>query len=101
MSRFLLIFSANTCLTVVRWNKAVLGRPDLDTLRPSALGSIISLLGVIENDFLGHGGQYIGGDKPSVADVYVAPIVRWTLLSIGLGDEAGLGKEDFPRVHSW
>ncbi|KAK0644873.1 hypothetical protein DIS24_g8431 [Lasiodiplodia hormozganensis] len=79
----------------------VLGRPDLDTLRPSALGSIISLLAVIENDFLGHGGQYIGGDKPSVADVYVAPIVRWTLLSIGLGDEPGLGKGDFPRVHSW
>ncbi|OJD29548.1 glutathione s-transferase [Diplodia corticola] len=79
----------------------VLGRPDLESLRPSAVGGVVSMLGVIENEFLGGGGQYLGGDEPSMADVYVAPLVRWALQTIGLGDEAGMTKEDFPRVHSW
>ncbi|OMP86700.1 hypothetical protein BK809_0000103 [Diplodia seriata] len=84
-----------------RDRETIFRRPDLESLRPSALGGVVSLLAVIENEFLGHGGNYLGGEQPSVADVYVAPLVRWALQSIGLGDEPGMSKEDFPRVHSW
>lgn len=50
---------------------AVFSRPDFPQLRQNSLGEFRSLLTTVEKDFLGHGDQWINGEKPGLADVHV------------------------------
>lgn len=80
---------------------AILHRSDLGELRPSALGGFRSTMRTVEDEFLGGGQPYIAGAKLGVADVNVAFVVRWVLLSLGIAQEPGFGKDDFPRTWKW
>ncbi|KJX99270.1 glutathione s-transferase like protein [Zymoseptoria brevis] len=78
----------------------IVKRPDLATIRPSALAGFQSRLREIEEDFLGKSqGPFINGEKISMADVHVAWAVRWALNDLGAGKDKGCGKEDFPKVY--
>ncbi|KAH7025423.1 hypothetical protein B0J12DRAFT_585251, partial [Macrophomina phaseolina] len=79
----------------------VLSRPDYEEIRPSCLAGLRSVLGTIEDEFLAHGEGFIGGGQPSIADVHIAPLARWGLVTLGIGEEPGFGENDFPRVHAW
>jgi len=81
--------------------KAILRRPDLAQLRPSALGAFRRTLSIVEDEFLAGEHPYIAGEKIGLSDVYVAFVVRWALVSIGVGQEKGFGKDDFPRLWTW
>lgn len=60
-----------------------------------------SLLDVLENDFLGHGGQWIGGDKAGIADINAMWIVKWAMQTLNMQSEPGFGKDSYPRIHRW
>jgi glutathione S-transferase len=78
----------------------IVKRPDLATLRPSALAGFQSRLREVEEDFLGKsGGPFINGDKISLADIHVAWPVRWALNDLGAGKDAGCSKNEFPKVY--
>jgi glutathione S-transferase len=78
----------------------IVKRPDLKTIRPSALAGFQSRLKELEEDFLGNSsGPFINGDKISLADVHVAWPVRWALNDLGAGQDAGCSKQDFPKVY--
>lgn len=73
-------------------------RPDFASLRPSALAEFRARCTQVEEQFLGHGGTFIGGEQLSLADVHVVWVLRWALMSLGVAMEPGFGKEDFPRM---
>ncbi|KAF2085767.1 hypothetical protein K490DRAFT_67363 [Saccharata proteae CBS 121410] len=83
----------------------VLSRPDLATIRPSALAEFRAVLTTISHDFLGPkrptSGPFIHGPNLSLADIHVAWVTRWMLRDLGLGQEAGFTATDFPAVHRW
>jgi glutathione S-transferase len=80
-----------------------LNRPDLAQLRPSGLAAMKTIYQVVEREFLGGSpGPFIGGAaKYALADVHVGWVIQWALETLGLGKEAGFGKEDLPRVYKW
>lgn len=76
-----------------------LTRPDLKTLRPSAVAQFRARLKQVEEEFLaGSKGPFIGGEEISVADVHVVWPLRWAFSSLGLGEKEGCGKDSFPKV---
>jgi len=77
----------------------ILKRSDLKSLRPSTLAGFQARLRQVENDFLSNSnGPFIGGDKLSVADVHVVFSIRWVLNDLGVSNEVGCSKQDFPKV---
>jgi glutathione S-transferase len=80
-----------------------LSRPDLDQLRPSGLAAMKAIYQVVEREFLGGSqGAFVGGAAEyALADVHVGWVLQWALETLGLGKEAGFGKEDLPRVYKW
>lgn len=80
---------------------AILSRPDFGTLRPSALGEFRAICDTVENEFLGQGGQWIGGQNVSLADVHVAWVFRWVVLVMELGKEPGFTEKEYPKFHKW
>jgi glutathione S-transferase len=80
-----------------------LNRPDLAQLRPSGLAAMKTIYQVVEREFLGGSpGPFIGGAAEyALADVHVGWVIQWALETLGLGKEAGFGKEDLPRVYKW
>jgi glutathione S-transferase len=78
----------------------MLGRPDLPTLRPSALADFRATLSTVENDFL-LAGPWIGGFSLSVEDIHVGFVIRWILRTMQVEKVPGFGKAEFPKVHQW
>ena len=77
----------------------IVARKDFASLRPSAISGLQSRLREIEDVFLQDSkGPFIGGEKPSLADVHVIWGVRWALNDLGAGQDAAVGKEAFPKV---
>lgn len=77
----------------------IVERPDLKTLRPSALAGFKSRLREVEEDFLGNSsGPFINGDKISLADIHIVWPLRWALNDLGAANDVGTGKSDFPKV---
>ena len=76
----------------------ILKREDLKTLRPSALAGFQSRLRQVETVFLAKGGPFINGEKLSVADVHVIFGLRWALNDLGVAQDAGSGKDAFPKL---
>lgn len=82
----------------------IFGRPDYDSLRPSALAEMREMLDVVEKEMLGggEGGPWIGGHKTvGLADVNASWIIKWMLETLEIGKLPGWGKESFPRVYAW
>ncbi|CAK3918861.1 glutathione s-transferase like [Lecanosticta acicola] len=75
-----------------------LKRPDILTLRPSGLAQFRQRMMQIENEFLSHGGPFIGGNKLSLADIHVMWPVKWVLNELNAKAEPGVGKNDFPKT---
>jgi len=76
-----------------------LARPDIKTLRPSSLANIRGRMEIIERQFLaGSGGPFIGGSQLSLADIHVTWPIKMAL-GLGVSEEPGFGKEDFPKVY--
>ncbi|KAF2167960.1 hypothetical protein M409DRAFT_65989 [Zasmidium cellare ATCC 36951] len=76
-----------------------LTRPDLKTLRPSAVAQFRSRLRQVEEEFLaGSAGPFIGGSEISLADIHVVWTLRWALKNLGIGEKEGAGREQFPKV---
>ncbi|KAF2815955.1 uncharacterized protein BDZ99DRAFT_514579 [Mytilinidion resinicola] len=75
-------------------------RPDLPSLRPSALAEFRATMSIVEHDFL-KAGPWIGGFSMSVEDVHVGFAVRWILRTMQVEKVEGFGKEEFPKVHEW
>ena len=78
----------------------VFSRPDFAELRPNALAEFRSLLDILETEMLVPG-PWIGGEKCGVADIHAIWMVKWAFQTIGLGEEPGFKKEDFPKVYAW
>ncbi|KAK4495763.1 hypothetical protein PRZ48_013031 [Zasmidium cellare] len=77
-----------------------LTRPDLKTLRPSAVAQFRSRLHQVETEFLkGSSGPFIGGSEISLADVHIVWPLRWAIKNLGLGEKDGVGPKDFPKVY--
>lgn len=77
-----------------------LKRPDISTLRPSAVAQFRSRLRQVEEEFLGKSsGPFMNGSQISMADIHVVWPLRWALSNFGLGDKEGCGKGDFPKVY--
>jgi glutathione S-transferase len=54
---------------------------------------------IIERQFLaGSGGPFIGGSQLSLADIHVTWPIKMAL-GLGVSEEPGFGKEDFPKVY--
>ncbi|KAK5137132.1 hypothetical protein LTR08_000637 [Meristemomyces frigidus] len=76
----------------------VLKRPDLKSLRPSTLAGFKSRCKQVETVFLAKGGPFINGEKLGVADVHVGFGLRWALNDLGVAQDAGCGKDAFPKL---
>jgi len=76
----------------------ILKRSDLKTLRPSALAGFQSRCRQVEDVFLANGGPFINGEKLSVADVQVIFGIRWAMNDLGAANDAGCGKDAFPKL---
>ncbi|KAF1988664.1 hypothetical protein K402DRAFT_462034 [Aulographum hederae CBS 113979] len=79
----------------------VLKRPDFEHLGPTALGEWMNVLDIVENQFLASETPFIGGDKCSLADIHVAWIINWVMVTHKIGRKPGFGPEIFPRTHAW
>ncbi|KAI9724607.1 MAG: hypothetical protein M1828_003630 [Chrysothrix sp. TS-e1954] len=80
----------------------ILGRPDFQTLRPSALGELRANLKGIEEHMLQDSGPFLGGKKEVGADdLQLAWAVRWTVKNLGVESEPGFGSAAFPRFYKW
>lgn len=77
----------------------LLQRPDVATLRPSALGQFKSRMRQIENGFLAGSGPFVNGAQVSAADIHMIWPVKWVLETLGLGKEPGFGQADFPKTY--
>jgi glutathione S-transferase len=76
-----------------------LARPDIKTLRPSALANVRGRLETVERQFLaGSEGPFIGGSQLSLADIHISWAIKMAL-GLGIGNEPGFGKNDFPKVY--
>ena len=80
---------------------AVFSAQNYEELRPSALAELRTLLDVIENEVLGDGRTFIGGEDLGVADLHAMWMIKWALQTMGVNKEAGFGEEDWPRVFRW
>lgn len=80
---------------------SVFGQENYEELRPSALAEFRRLMDIVENEFLGDGRKFVGGEELGVADLHAMWMMKWALQTMGVSDEEGLGKEDFPRVYQW
>lgn len=80
---------------------SVFSRPDFADLRPNSLAEFAHFLDIVENDFLSHGSQFIKGDQISMADIHAVWMIKWALQTIGVNEEPGFGKQDWPRVYRW
>jgi len=58
-------------------------------------------MATVEDEFLAGEHPWIAGEKIGLADVHVAFVIRWVLQSMGIAQEKGFGKEDFPRLWEW
>ncbi|KAK5117167.1 hypothetical protein LTR85_008935 [Meristemomyces frigidus] len=76
----------------------IVKRPDLKTLRPSALAGFQSRCKQVEDIFLANGGPFINGDKLSLADIHVVFGLRWAMNDLGAANDAGCGKDAFPKL---
>lgn len=77
----------------------IVDRPDLKTIRPSALAGFKQRLHEVETVFLANStGPFINGDKISLADIHIVWPLRWALNDLGAAQELGTGKTDFPKV---
>lgn len=76
----------------------ILKRADLKSLRPSTLAGFKSRCKQVEDVFLAKGGPFINGDKLSVADVHVIFGLRWVFNDLGVAQDAGCGKDAFPKL---
>lgn len=70
--------------------------------RPQTLANFMALLEIIERDMLGRGERkyVLGGDAPSMADIYVHYIIDWTL-NFHKGSEPEVTRDKFPGVFAW
>lgn len=75
-----------------------LNRPDIKTLRPSGLGSFKQRLREVEDQFLASGGPFINGSQLSLADLHIGWVLRWTFKNLGVENDQGVGKAEFPKV---
>lgn len=77
--------------------------PNFKHIRPYALGELRAMFSEIQEELLGNGEKkwVAGGSSPTLADAHVIWSVRWTLKSLGLGQEEGLTPKDFPGIHDW
>ncbi|KAK1063093.1 hypothetical protein LTR12_010851 [Friedmanniomyces endolithicus] len=74
-------------------------RQDLKSLRPSTVAGFQSRCREVEERFLSNGsGPYMNGDKLSLADVHFIWCVRWGMKDLGAANEAGCGKDAFPKL---
>lgn len=81
---------------------SIFSHPDYAALRPSALAEFRAMLDVIENEFLGDGRRFVkGGDKVGIEDLHAMWMVKWALQTMGVDQEPGFGKKDWPRVYRW
>lgn len=77
----------------------IVERPDLKTIRPSALASFKSRLHEVETVFLANSkGPFINGEEISLADIHIVWPLRWALNDLGAANDPGTGKDDFPKV---
>ncbi|ORY81431.1 hypothetical protein BCR37DRAFT_43855 [Protomyces lactucae-debilis] len=70
--------------------------------RPSALTYFTSYLNIITRNFLDGGKKkfFLGGEKPSMADIYVYSIVAWVLYG-HRGCEPEVTREKYAEVYAW
>ena len=80
---------------------SVFSREDFGTRRPNSLAEFKSMLDAVENEFLGHGKQWIAGGKCGVADIHAIWIIKWAFQTLEVADDPGFGKQDFPRLWKW
>ena len=80
---------------------AVFSRSDFGSLRPSALAEFKSVLDIVENNFLGSGKGWIGGDSLSVGDIHVGAVIKWVLETLGLNQISAFDKSEYPRIYQW
>ena len=80
---------------------AVFGHEDFGEMRPSALAEFRCVLDVVENEFLGDGRTFLGGEELGVRDLHAVWMIKWALQTIGVDKEPGFGREDWPRVYRW
>jgi glutathione S-transferase len=79
----------------------VFAAENYEELRPSALAEFRAVLDDVENEFLGDGRRFVGGERLSVSDLHAMWMIKWALQTIGVDKEPGFGKEDWPRVYAW
>jgi hypothetical protein len=78
------------------------GRKDYARLQTNAASELRSLMTTVENEFLTEGGPWIGGgDYCGLADIHAMWMIKWALKTLSLEKQAGLGREDFPKVYKW
>ncbi|OCK75600.1 hypothetical protein K432DRAFT_429307 [Lepidopterella palustris CBS 459.81] len=75
-------------------------RPDIHTLRPSALAELRANFTIVEKDFLS-AGAWVGGVTMSLDDVHVGFVVRWILKRMQIEKVPGFGKDEFPKIYHW
>jgi glutathione S-transferase len=70
--------------------------------RPSSLTYFAGYLGIIERNFLDGGKKkfFLGGERPTTADVYVYCMVSWALFG-HRGNEPDITREKFPEAYAW
>ncbi|KAK0283779.1 hypothetical protein LTR35_006238 [Friedmanniomyces endolithicus] len=74
-------------------------RSDLKSLRPSTVAGFQSRCREVEERFLADGsGPFMNGDKLSLADIHFIWCVRWGMKDLGAANEAGCGKDAFPKL---
>lgn len=80
----------------------ILARPDIATLKPSALAEWRCIFDVVQNEFLAATpGVSIGGDSICLGDIHVAWLFQWVLRLVGLEKEPGFGEADWPGIYAW
>ncbi|KAH0037944.1 hypothetical protein KCU78_g1585, partial [Aureobasidium melanogenum] len=73
--------------------------PDYSSLRSSALAELRAKMTIVEQDFLKSSELWINGPKLSLADIHVFWSIRWILFTLGVSNEPGFGRNNFPKIY--
>ena len=97
---FRALLSTCTEIKAKRVSIAVFSRPDFKDLGTNGLSEIRIAMNIVEKEYLKNS-PFIGGDKPSVADIHTSWMIKWALETLDVKSTPGFGPDKFPKVHNW
>lgn len=81
-------------------------RESMAMMRPDGLIHMRVFVDQVENQFLADGRQYLGGEKPGMADIHAAWVFDWMIgmrgvISSEQAAKEGLSQDNYPKLFAW